>query len=546
MNYDVDTILRQQATMEGERTTFESHWLEVAERLLPRQADFLGANSNPGAKRTGRIFDETAMLAHGKGTAAFEGFLIPRASMWQSLEADMDELMKIHRVRVWFAEKTKLLFALRYAPKSGFANQIHESFMSLLAFGTQALWVDGLREPGGPPRGLHYRSLHLAEIFIMEDFQGRVDRVNRKFTLEARQAVQKWPDNPPECALKAMRDRKEGERHEYIHALFPRDDFDPERLDGKGMPIGSKYISVKDRYEIEESGFRTMPLIVSRFEKSPREPYGRSPGMQVLPAVKAANEIMRSLTRATQMAVEPPLLIPDDGVITTVAMSPRGVTPGGVTERGERLVQPLFDGSDTSAGAALLEMTRKVINEAFYVTLFQVLTETKSHVSATEIMERSQEKGMLLAPVMGRQETELLSPMTDREVDLMAQMGYLDDMPPELVEAGGAYRIRYENPLARAQRAEQGAGFYRTIEGITPLANIDKSVLQVFNLERATRGLADINAVPPDWMNGEEELAEKRKADAQQAQLENLLAAAPVVGKVANDLSQVERNINAA
>src|SRR5438128_1832786 len=109
MNYDVDTIIRQQAVMESERATFESHWLEIAERLLPHQADFLGANSNPGAKRNARIFDETAMLAHSKGVAAFEGFLIPRASMWQGLEADMDELMKIHRVRVWFADKTKLL-----------------------------------------------------------------------------------------------------------------------------------------------------------------------------------------------------------------------------------------------------------------------------------------------------------------------------------------------------------------------------------------------------------------------------------------------------
>lgn len=543
---DVDTILRQQGALESDRTNFDSHWLEVAEHLFPRQAHFLGSNMTPGTKRNQRIFDETAMLALDHFAAAVEGFLVPRGSTWQGLGADDPELMKIRRVREWFEAKTRLLFTRRYAAKSGFANQLHESICSLGAFGNQALWIDPLRGADGRATGLHYRSIHIGQVWIMENFQGLPDRLHRKFPMEARQAVQRFGDRAPECALKAVRDGKPQEEHEYLQMLHPRRDADPERLDAKGLPIASRIIAVNDKCEVEESGYRRMPLVYSRYERSPLERYGRGPGMKVLPAVKACQEMMRSLVRASQLAAEPPLGAADEDIAGTIEYKPRGVTYGAVDARGNRLVQPLFDGADTREARELLGETRGVIKEAFLVNLFQIQQELKSHVGQAQIMERAAEKGILLAPVMGRQETELLDPMTEREIDIMGDLGDLDDMPPELAEAGGAFRIRYENPLSRAQRAEEAAGLFRTIEGLTPIAQIDNSVLDNFDFDEAARGLAEINAVPAAWMRDPKKLAAKRGEQEQAAGVQQLLEAAPVASGVAKDLAQVQQAVSGA
>jgi hypothetical protein len=91
-----------------------------------------------------------------------------------------------------------------------------------------------------------------------------------------------------------------------------------------------------------------------------------------------------------------------------------------------------------------------VIKRAFFEDLYIVRQELKSHISATEQMQRDQQRGILLAPLK-RQETEWFTPQTERELDLMAEMGMLDDMPQELRDGGGLYQTIYENPLSRTR-----------------------------------------------------------------------------------------------
>lgn len=538
--YDADTILRRQGVMEASRGTFESLWQDVAEHLLPRQADFLGHNLTQGSRRTGRIFDEYAMLALDRGIAAFEGYVMPRGARWQNFEPRDEELLKSQRVRAWYERKTSQLFALRGAPQSGFATQTHESVASLLSFGFQGMWPDLLRDPLGRPLGLFYRSEHIGGLYVMENAWGRIDIIHRKFHLTARQALQKWPKSAPECAVRADRDQKPDEKHCYLHVLEPNREFDPSRIDAKGKPIASCYVSTADKQVFDQGGYRSMPLIASRFDKSPMEDYGRSPGITVLPAVKAAQRIQRDVVTAAEFMARPTLGAHDDMQDQVIEYAPGGITYGAVDHRGNRLVQPLFDGADITPALRLQERTERLIDRAFYADLFLVNQELKSHVSATDILERTQEKGVLLSP-LARQETEWFSPMAEREVDLMAEMGLLDDMPPEVREAGGLYQIRYENPLARAMKAEQAGGFYQLLQGVTPLIQGSPEKLQEFfrlyPFEKVVKGLAYIHAVPASWEATTEERAAAEQADAAAANARQLLEAAPIVGQVAKDLS---------
>ncbi len=194
-----------------------------------------------------------------------------------------------------------------------------------------------------------------------------------------------------------------------------------------------------------------------------------------------------------------------------------------------------------------LEALHTTIDRAFYVDMFMVREEMKSHITATEIMERNAEKGVLLAP-LGRQETEWFSPMLEREIDLMAELGDFDDMPPEVAEAGGAKQVLYDNPLNRLMASDQASGYYRTAEQIGALAAIypdaGPEFARMYPLAKVIPAIADINAVPATWRATDEELEEAEARDAEQAQLAQMAQLLPAVGQTARDLSAAEANGN--
>ena len=213
------------------------------------------------------------------------------------------------------------------------------------------------------------------------------------------------------------------------------------------------------------------------------------------------------------------------------------MNPGGVNSSGQRLVHELPVGN-LAAGQELMDMERSVINDAFLVTLFQILVDSPA-MTATEVLERTREKGMLLAPTMGRQQSEMLGPMIERELDLLIKQGVMPDMPDALIEAEGEYEVEYDSPLSRSQRAEEAGGWLRTLEAAIAFANTtqDISVLDNFNADVIYRNLAEINAVPPSWMNGEDQIQMLRQSRQQQAQMQQMVEAAPAAAGVMKALN---------
>ncbi|HEV2746422.1 MAG TPA: portal protein [Allosphingosinicella sp.] len=537
--FDVEEDLRRQARMESERSNFEALWHEIGQLILPRQADFLGSTSfSQGARRTEHIYDETAMMALDHGCAVFEGEVIPAGAQWQIIMGLDPELMKNQRARLWFELKTSQLFQLRNSAYSGFGNQTHESVASLLAFGLQGMAPALIRDGRGVPVGIGYRSEHIGQLYIQENYRGEIDIVHRKFTLTNRQALQQWDDKAPECARKGERDGRLDDANGYIHVLRPNPAFDPARIDAAGKQIASYYIAVADRQAFDQGGYRSMPTIVSRYEKSPTETYGRSPAINVLPSIKATQAMMRDLVTAIEFMAGPALLAHSDMQDEMLFYAPRSVSYGGLDDRGNPTVRRMFEDPDISAAMKLLEDTRGVIKRAFFEDLYTVRQDLKSHITAFEMMDRAQQRGLLLAPLQ-RQETEWLTPMAHRELDLMNEIGLLDDMPPEVAEAGGLYQTIYENPLARARKAEGAAGFYNMLNGLSALMQLDpvNTVPEFFRrypFGKVVAGLGQLHAVPVAWEASEDEqkaAAAEARALADKAKLIEVGTAAAGIAK---------------
>lgn len=520
-----EELVRNFNYLRGDRGTWESHWEEIASRIYPMHKNSfqgqLGLGSQ-GDKRNQEILDSTGVIALQRFGAILDSLLTPRNSFWHTLSTDNPILKRDKNTQDWFQKATEILFRERYSPKANFSAQNQNVYKSLGGYGTGALFIDDL---AGEP-GLRYRNCHLSEIFLQENHQGMVDRVCRHFMLTARQALQMFGDACPDSVKSKAKDSPESPFF-FLHWVLPRMDRDPDRKDFKGMQYASYYISLEGRKLLAEGGYNTFPYAISRYEQSPQEAYGRSPAMDVLPAIKTLNKQKELVLKQGQLAVDPVILLHDDGIMDGTSIESGTHIPGAVTADGRPLAHTLPAGR-VDIGKDLMDDERQLINDTFLVTLFQILVETPE-MTATEVAERTREKGILLAPTIGRQQSEYLGPMIERELDILARQGRLPPMPDLLKQAQGEYTIIYDSPITRTQKYEWVSGAMRSIEMSLNVAaqTQDPSILFYYNWDVIVPQVSEIQGTPSTWMNSPETVQKMKAAQAQQQQTQQMIEAAP-------------------
>mgnify|MGYP005698005577 CR=1 FL=1 len=77
-------LLSRFGSLENMRSTWESHWQEIADYVVPRKADVTKVRSG-GDKRTELIFDGTAIHAAELMSASLHGMLTNASTKWFSL-----------------------------------------------------------------------------------------------------------------------------------------------------------------------------------------------------------------------------------------------------------------------------------------------------------------------------------------------------------------------------------------------------------------------------------------------------------------------------
>lgn len=527
----VNELLQKQQRLESDRSNFEHHWAEIAPLVLPRQDDFFNDVSVKGERRTRNKYDDTATLALDRGSAAIEGILVPRGQFWHDLGVD-EALNDDYEAQVWVESVRDFLFKQRYSAKSNFASQAHEYIVSLLAFGTAVMSVEDMVGDG-----LKYKSSHLSEHYIMENARGIIDVDYRKYRMTAKQAYEKFKDKTPQKVLDTL-EKEPNRRMEFLHVVMPDENGDSD------FPFVGYHISCEDKELVSIGGFKTFPYIISRWNTAPNETYGRSPAMNVLSEIKMLNQIRKTDLKARHNAVDPPILAADQHTIRKLSMKAGAINFGTVGPDGRPLVMPYRNGADINVSNDAIQQSRQIINDAFFVSLFQILVETPQ-MTATEVLYRAEEKGMLLSPNAGRQKSEWLDALITREIALYEDYGVFEDggileMPDSVKEYGGSINIRYTNPLSIMQKSSEAAGTTRTIQSLIPVAQIDPSVLQSVDWAEYARIVARANGAPTNLFKAPE-VIKQEKAQAEQMQMmQQAVQAAPQLAGAVKDVAQAQ------
>lgn len=527
-------ILREFQILESKRGVWEGHWQEVAEKVLPYYSNsfYQQGVTTPGQKKNQLMFDTTANGALWKFAAAMESMITPANGKWHKVRHPNRDVMKQRDAQLWYDELNDALFYYRYSPHSGYQAQQHDSYVSIGAFGTGALFADEFKDPVRPTtRGLRYRHVHLGELFFAVNHQGQVDKVYRRFKMTLRQIEQKWPNRLPQGKRDRLATNPEDEVM-VVHCVKPRENRDPQRLDSKGYVFASYYVLRETQTLLNEGGFRCFPYSVARYLTAPGELYGRGPAMNVLPNISVINEEKKTIIKQGHRVVDPVLLAHDDGILDGFSLRPGAVNYGAVNSDGRPLVHTLPTGN-IAIGKELMDDERYAINDAFLVTLFQILVETPQ-MTATEVLERAREKGALLSPTMGRYQAEGIGPQIEREIDLLMWQGLVSPPPPMLREAGLHYMVEYDAPLNRAMRAEEAAGTMRSMQWASEIAaqTQDPSVMDWFETDTIIPEMVSVNGGPARYVRTPERVAQIRQQRSMNQAGEQLVQALPGIAAI--------------
>ena len=530
---DFDGLLRRFENARNNRGTWDETFQQIAERVLPSAADF-GQKRSDGERRTEKMFDGTAALAAQRAVAAISSFFWPSNQRYQRLSTSDERLNKVHRVKVYMGALTEALFKARYSPRAAFEAQMGESALQSFVFGTGLLFVDD----NVKAQSLRYKSLHLGQTYVMEGADGRIDTVFRCWRWSLRNIEAKWPGKLPDKLAKKLQTHPD-EECEVAQCVMPRTDYDPERPGYFGMPWASCYFLPGEKVRLEEGGFQSWPFAVLRYMTSPGEVYGRSPAWLALSNIRVLNTMKRTMLSAAQKVADPPLLASEDGILGAFSQAPGAINYGGLDPAGNQLVKPLITGADVGLGLDMMDKEREIISGAFMMDVFRALVENPQ-MTATQALELMQERATIMSPIGGRFESEGLGPMTERELDLLGMAGQLPEMPPELIEAQGEYRIEYTSPMRKAMRASEAIAITRTLEAVLPMADADPSVLDAFDLPMMARELAEIGGVPEKTMRSLEDVKAMQEGRKQQQEMQSLVEAAPAVSAAAANLTKMQ------
>ena len=284
----IATMRRRFERAQAARSGWESAWQDCYEFALPpAQAGLQGAGSAFSAPAlSSRLFDGTAPDAVDQLAASLLARLTPPWSRWFGLTAGRDltpdEQQKVGPELEAIADALQTHF-----DRSNFAVEIHQCYLDLAAAGTACLLFE--EAPIGADSAFRFTAVPLAEAWLEESAEGRLDTVFRRTSLPGEAFRRRFPDAELDPETRRRIDAGEELHIDVIEAVLP---------DGED---GYRYLALRDGgtmaaapaddAPLAEGRFRRSPFIAFRWLKAPGEAYGRSPVMKALPDIVICDDV---------------------------------------------------------------------------------------------------------------------------------------------------------------------------------------------------------------------------------------------------------------
>lgn len=546
---ELQRILERHQVLEKEKQPYLNVFEMIGKFIRLRKTNFNTDTNIAEFLTAENVYDATAPNALFTMSASLMGNMWPNGAKSFRL-VKPDSLPDTLAIRDYFDKISQRVANAMDHPKARLSVALDEYINDLGAFGTCGIAVCENDDKDNP---VSYKVWDVKTMVVDEDPNGIIDTIYNKFKLSVRQTVETYGiDNVSERVRKLYSDLKFNDQVTILHAIYPR----PVKArrkggkTGKGLPYASLHIDLDSKMIMKESGFKYLPVIVGRFYKVPGERYGRSPAMQALPDIIEINAIRESVLLATEKALQPPLVVLDDGSMGAgeIDTSPNGVTVLNVSGRmgGVDPIKPLYTVGELQAAQAQIEQLIQNITQAFFIDrLLDLNNDTRMTLGEAQIRNRI--RGDSLTSIFDRQEIEEFTPLIDTTVKILldkkllgVEEGSIDEyaillsgkeeessiikIPPEvsqLIKEGREwYKIQYISPAKRMQQAEELQGIYTVMELTNGIAQVDPSVLDYIKADVLLKRAASLGGGPSEIIQDEDTVRGIREQRAaQQAEM---------------------------
>lgn len=538
----VEECRAELAALKSGRNTWDAHWREIGEYMLPRRPRFLVTDVNQGTKRNDKILHEAATKALRTLSSGMTAGITSPARPWFRLATHDPDLMKREAVRDWLwqvEERIRLVLHM-----SNFYHAAPILYRDLGGFGTSVMQADESYSSDVIRCYVH----PIGSYWLAVDGELRVDTVYRQTLMTVAQIVRRFGENGeptgkmPEAVRSAWENGRRHDTFTVYNGIAPNRDRKPGRGDAAGKAFVSAWFMDGSHDFLAESGFHEFPCMAPRWEVTGEDVYGSCPGMDVLGSTKMLQKLESKGLSALNKIVDPPMVGP-----STLKTGGASIVPGAMTYidglgGGQQDFRPAFQVDPKVV--FLQEKIRDVvgrINQGFYADLWLMLQQSDNpQRTAREVAELHDEKMLQLGPVLEGLHDQFLDPLIDRVYYILERRGYLPPPPAEI--QGLAFEPEYISILAQAQKMLGLSALERTTSYVLGAAGTAPAVLDIFDFDEAVRVYGDLAGIAPRLIRSKEDVEASRAARAEQARVAQLAAmakpaaAAAAAAKTVNDM----------
>lgn len=513
-------------------------WVDIQKYLNPDSGMFLQTlDTEIYVPDRSSILNNVAGQALGVLMSGLHGGLTSPSRPWFRLTLPNEDLLEDMAVQKWLSDVRDIL--LRIFAKSNFYTSIHMSYGELGGYGTACTFIDEDFDTV-----IRCRPLTAGEYYLDSDDRQIIDTVYRVSLMTARQMARAFGEDKISQRVKSVLERKPSTRFLVLHVIRPID----AKASGRGeaaLRNGFTYESLyleRDSVETENAilrhrFYRTRPFIAPRWLTFGNHVYGTSPGFIALSDIKMLQRMEKDKLKGLAKTIDPPMKAGPN-------LKPAGgnIIPGGVTyvtDGNMDSYQPSYQVNLNLAPiTAELQQVETRIRSVFFNDLFISILQEQKTMTAREVVERHDEKLLLLGPTLERLQGEMLDTAINRVFDIAWNMGLLPP-PPDALQ-GYDLSVEYVSLLAQAQKlvglsaVEQLVGFSANLSAISPEA-FDK-----LDVDEIIEEYAQILGVKPSLLRKEAVVEEIRKQRAQALAAQQAAERGALAAKGAKELSQTQ------
>lgn len=500
---------RYQAIANGlkkDRTSFESHWRDIADFNVPRRMRVNPNDRNKGDKRNSNIINSTGRYSSRTLGSGLHAGLTSPARPWLKLTTPNQELAERPNVKKFLKDVTDRMLTIFGV--SNLYNHLPVVYQDLGTFGTAAMAVyedeDDLFRCESFPIGSYWLGM---------DAKGRVCVFMTESEMSVRQIVEEYGVQEDGTTIdwssissqvKTLWEADQFEQAIQVTWIVqPNEEYDPNALEAKYLQFASCHFETGNQEKgfLRESGFKTFPVMAPRWDITGKDTYGTDcPGMTTLGDVRQLQVMERKKGQAIAKMIDPPVTGPANLRSQKVSLLPGDITYSDAREGSQGLRSIHEVTLNIEHLGRDIQIVEFRIKRGWYEDLFLMLGSSDPYrgeqpITAREVDERHEEKLIALGPTLQRTDQELLDPLVDRVFQMMAENNLLPEIPPEL--EGVKIKAEYISILSQAQKLIGVVGQDRFFQSLVPMIEVFPEIREKIDIYQGVDNYGEMLGVDP-------------------------------------------------